>query len=344
MKRITKLGLWAIAIISGIVITIGIGGCLYVKTSSPHLLRFSTGVMEKVIETSLEELPEAIFMKGMTGCENLYLDDASQSVYVTDLQGHVHWLNGETWDTLKIVKSKKIGEFVLGIAKGPDKRLYLNVCEKGIEGWKEEGGAVWRIDLDLTGPEKLTRYYQCINGLAIDRSGNLYFASANASIMHPEGNVYRMTIGITDSYAKPELFLSDVGWANGLYFNPGENRFYFSNTVEGCFTFSPGIPKLEAIYYKTKILETLDDLCTDTKGRLWMTDPGKSTVKVFDPKTRQLNRYKIKGIGQTSSCRIRLEHGEAILYITELKRTQDPLSQVLDGRGLLIMPLRSLAI
>jgi sugar lactone lactonase YvrE len=88
--------------------------------------------------------------------------------------------------------------------------------------------------------------------------------------------------------------------------------------------------------------ESIDDLCMDAAGRLWMTNPGKSTIKSFDLKTNRLIRYNIEGIGQTSSCRIRREQEGEILYMTELKRSHDPLSKVLDGRGLIAIPLKSL--
>jgi sugar lactone lactonase YvrE len=338
MKRV----LCVVMVIAAVLAVLCAGGVVYMKWSSPHLLRFSKGIDERTVTVKLAELPGAVFIKGMGGCENLYLDDASERVYVTDLHGTVHLLDGESWQTLKIAGAKKLGAFALGIAKGPDKRLYVNVSGGTAEDWLKTGGAVWRIGTDLSGPEKMTGPYPGLNGLSFDGEGNLYFAAGNASIMHPDGHVYRMKIGPDGVFAPPEVFLAHVGWANGLYFSAKENRFFFSNTVEGCFTFAPGMPKAEPVYYKTKIAEAVDDLCTDQAGRLWMTDPGTSTVKVFDPRTRRLVRYRIEGIGQTSSCRIRREREEEVLYVTELKQSQKLSSQVFDGRGLLAVPVKSL--
>jgi len=342
MNRTMKTGLWVVLVIVALLGAMCVGGYVVMKWNFPHLLRFSKGIDERTVTVKLEELPGAVFIRGMTGSENLYLDDVSERVYVTDLHGTIHMLDGDSWNKLKIIDSKKLGTFALGIAKGPDNKLYVNVSGGAANDWLNEGGAVWRIGPDLKAPEKLTGPYPGINGLSFDGEGNLYFAAGNAAIMHPDGHIYHMKVRGDGSFGKPEIFLAHVGWANGLYFSAKENRFLFSNTVEGCFTFSPGIPKAEPVYYKTKIAESIDDLCMDKAGRLWMTDPGKSTVKMFDPRTRRLMRYRLEGIGQTSSCRIREENGEEILYLTELKQSQKVSLQVFDGRGLIAVPIKSL--
>ncbi|MCU0289678.1 MAG: hypothetical protein MUF15_25205 [Acidobacteria bacterium] len=207
MKRVIKVTLCLMAIIFAIAVAVGVIGYIFLKTQSPHMLRFSPGISEKAVTVRLEDLPEAIFIKGMNGCENLYLDDASQRVYVTDFRGDVHLLDGASWSTLKIEKTKNLGKVILGIAKGPDKMLYLNVCASGDEEWAKEGGTVWRISLDLDAPEKLTGNYQGINGLAFDTIGNLYFTSGNASILYPDGNVFRMNVGQDGFVSQPEVFL-----------------------------------------------------------------------------------------------------------------------------------------
>ncbi|MBN2401172.1 MAG: SMP-30/gluconolactonase/LRE family protein [Spirochaetes bacterium] len=342
MKQVTRKLLWTILCILILLIVLCAGAYVYLKIKSPHLLRFSEGIKERTVRIRIGDTPSAVFIKGMNGCENLYPDDASMRVYVTDLQGYVHLLDSSSWNALKIVKSKKLGSFALGIAKGPDRRLYVNVCESGSGTWEEEGGAVWRISPQLNFAEKLTGNYKGINGLAFDDDGNLYFASGRPDILDPNGHIYRIKITKNSYFTQPEIFLAHVGWANGLYFSTKENKLYFSNTVDGCFKFTPGIPEAEVVYYKTKIAESIDDLCTDTRGRLWMTDPGRSTVKMFNADTKELIRYDIEGIGQTSSCRIRMEHGREILYITELKQNRDPMSQIYDGRGLIVISLKSL--
>ena len=69
-----------------------------------------------------------------------------------------------------------------------------------------------------------------------------------------------------------------------------------------------------------------------------MTDPGYSAVKIFNPRTGRLVRFVIMDIGQTSSCRLRIEKGKPVLYLTELKREQKTTSRKFDGRGVLVIP------
>ena len=257
----------------------------------------------------LEELDGAIFVQGMNACENLHVDSESMRVYVSDLAGSIHLLDGESRERLKIVKSLKIGQFGLGIDKGPDGSLYVGVSQYDTQGWSEQGGAIYRVAPELN---------------------------------QPEGNVYMMQIAPDSSYSEPEIFLQDVGLANGLHYNAQENRMYLSDTLEMVSTFIPGEQRLETIYRKTKYLEATDDICTDHQGNLWMSDPFESTLKNYNPKTKQLVRYDIEGIGQTSACGIREEDGEEVIYVTEINRKRAPLSDIYDGRGVLIVPVNSL--
>jgi len=73
-----------------------------------------------------------------------------------------------------------------------------------------------------------------------------------------------------------------------------------------------------------------------------MTDPVYSTVKMYNPGTNRLVRFSITGIGQTSSCRIRSEAGQEMLYISELKKSHQLMSDNFDGRGVLVVPAQSL--
>lgn len=151
-----------------------------------------------------------------------------------------------------------------------------------------------------------------------------------------------MQIAPDDSYSEPEMFLQDIGLANGLHYNAQENRIYLSDTLETVSSFIPGEQRLEIVYRKTKYMESTDDICTDRQGNLWISDPFESTLKQYNPKTKQLVRYDIEGIGQTSACGILEEDGEEVLYVTEIKTKRDPMSDVYDGRGLFIVSVNSL--
>jgi hypothetical protein len=343
MKRGVKIGLWIVTIIAVIVVLIGIGGYIYLRISSPHLVRRARGVDERIVRVNLEELHDARFVQGMQSGENLYLDPTSMQAYVTDLNGYVYLLNGHSWNDLEIVKSLKIGTFALGIDKGPDGWLYVGVSEHDMLGWIEQGGAIFKLDMALEQPVKLTESYPALNGVAFDGEGRCYFATVSEyDFLHPNGEVYIMEVAPDGTHSEPQKLLSNVGLANGIHYNKQLNKLYLSNTIERVVAFNPCQTAIDEIYLKTKYLEAIDDLCTDSQGNLWMTDPFDSFVKMYDPQTKHLIRYVIDGVGQTSSCGIRNENGEDILYVTEIKTKREPLSETYDGRGVVILPLQSL--
>jgi sugar lactone lactonase YvrE len=230
----------------------------------------------------------------------------------------------------------------MGLAKEDEGSMIAAVCTQPIKEWRDRGGAIQRIDSTFTGMEPVSGEFPSMNGVCVDHKGNIYFASSNFNFFNPDGAVYRILKRDDGSYSDPAIFVKNAGLANGLYFDPYQQLIFLSNTIGGVYSFSPGDSTLNEVYLKLRFLEACDDLCTDISGNIWMTDPGYSTVKMFNPGTAVLTRFIIKGIGQTSSCRIRTENGEEILYITELKTRQKPLSEHFDGRGVLIVPARSL--
>jgi sugar lactone lactonase YvrE len=151
-----------------------------------------------------------------------------------------------------------------------------------------------------------------------------------------------MNMSKAGSYSLPEIFIPAAGIANGLFYDDHQHKIFLSSTLDGIYNFSPSEESLNEVYLKLKFMEACDDLCTDISGNVWMTDPGMSTIKIFNPGTNRLVRFVIDGIGQTSSCRIRSENGQEMLFITELKQSQRPASGKFDGRGVLIVPANSL--
>jgi len=85
-----------------------------------------------------------------------------------------------------------------------------------------------------------------------------------------------------------------------------------------------------------------DDLCVSNDGSIWVADPGSSCVKRFIPGSNRVIRYIIEGLGQVSSCRTRVEEGREIIYIAELKQTNDIFSMEFNGRGIFALPVSDL--
>ncbi|MCU0370143.1 MAG: SMP-30/gluconolactonase/LRE family protein [Bacteroidales bacterium] len=331
-----------LAVIGFVVIFLLVAGFVFLRVQSPHMLEFSRGITEIRVTTELDSLEDARFITGMHGCENICLEEGPGGLFVSCLDGFIHYLDTGLSGNLAIRKSFRAGQVVTGMSLDKNGNLVAAVCTAPAEEWKTRGGALYLVSGDLERMERLTGDYPAMNGICIDRDGNLYFTSSNFNFFRPEGTIYRMLYKSEGSFQEPEPFIRDAGLANGLYFDRAQEKAFFSNTMGGVYEFIPGDASLKAIYLKTRFMEACDDLCTDISGNIWMTDPGQSTVKMFNPGTNRLTRFVIKGIGQTSSCRIRSENGREMLYITELKQSQHPLSDVFDGRGVLVVPAQAL--
>jgi sugar lactone lactonase YvrE len=230
----------------------------------------------------------------------------------------------------------------MGLSLNEEGSLIAAVCTVPLSQWRTKGAALYRISSDLVTMERLSEEYPSMNGICFDKSGALYFTSSNFRILHPEGTIYRMLNKDEGLFQSPEPYITGAGLANGLFFDPMQEKIFFSNTMGGVYEFSSTENILKGVYLKLRFMEACDDLCTDISGNIWMTDPGHSAIKMYNPGTNRLARFVIEGIGQTSSCRIRTENGREMLYITELKKSHQPMSDVFDGRGVLVVPAQSL--
>lgn len=288
------------------------------------------------VKLELSKIKGGRFITGINGAENICLEQSSLRVYISDISGYITLLDGEDFNKLEIVKTKKVGELVLGLAQDSKGFIYAGVCNYSVEGWREKGGAVYRFTSEIDSMTQITSEYPGINGITIDIKDRLFFASSNFDHIDPEGNIFKVSL---DSSSGPEIFIKDAGMANGLYYDHSNKKIYFSDTITGVYTFSSDNPQLKMIYKPQRFWGLIDDLGTDSKGRVWMSDPGSSFIKCFDQIEQKVTYFNMKELGHASSCRIRNENGEDIIYITELTMKG---KGIYDGRGLVIIPLKSL--
>lgn len=331
-----------LAVIGFVIMLLLLAGFIFIKMRVPQLLEFSKGIVEYRVSAKSDSLGGAAFIPGMSGCENICLMKDNSGFYISSLDGSITYLTGEPGGSFSIRKSFRAGTAVFGMSLDEHGDLYAAVCTGRIEDWKSRGAAVYKISADLGGMERVSMDFPSMNGICHDGDGNLYFTSSNFNYIDPAGCIYRMSNEGEGKYGQPGLFISGIGLANGLYYDGSQDKIYFSNTIGGVYSFSPGSPDFRTEYLKTRFMEACDDLCTDPGGNIWMTDPGHSTVKMFNPGTSRLTRFVIEGVGQASSCRIRSENGITMLYITELKQSDNVRSPEFDGRGVLVVPAQSL--
>lgn len=293
-------------------------------------------VNKSEVNITLEEIEESRFIKGIIGAENICLDQDSMKVYISDISGNLTLIDGDNFNELEISKSKKVGNLVLGIAQDGDKNLYAGICNYDVKQWKDKGGAVYKFDSNLEDMDKITADYPGINGMTIDNNSQLYFASSNFDAFDSQGNIFKIDL---NRPSEVEVFIADTGMSNGLYFDPQLNQVFYSDTTTGVYMFNLNTPILTKVFEPQRFWGLIDDLGTDSNGRIWMSDPGGSFVKCFDPESNKLVYFKIKDLGHASSCRVRNENGRDILYITELTLKG---KGIYDGRGLIILPIDSL--
>lgn len=292
-------------------------------------------IAQKTVKLSLNEIKNSRFIIGMQGAENLCLDRQSMSVYVSDIAGYITLLDGNSFKDLKIIKSVKKGQMIFGLAKSNNNYLYAGICNYDVEGWKEKGGGIYRLSQDLETSTKITTDYPGINGITIDNNSQLYFASSNFNFVNPKGDIYKIDL---NNSIQPSIYIKNAGLANGLCFDSKSNLIYYTDTLKGVYSFTSKKNDLVKIFKPQSFMGAIDDIGTDSKGRLWITEPGSSFIQCFDPISKKLVRFIINDIGQTSSCRVRSENGEDVLYVTELKISKKEY----DGRGLVIIPVKSI--
>jgi hypothetical protein len=321
-----------------VLVILVIAGYILARVMVPHFFKFSKDIKSVTVEKSLEDLVTARFLEGFEGCENLWVDTASMKILLTDLSGHLYELNGMDRSSLQVTRKLKIADLATGVTFG-DSTIYVAACKGNTDYWKSTGGHLYRVDMNLTLATEIAGPFPGINGIYYREGGMVYLTSSNFNPFSPEGRVLAIDPARQDWH---QTFIEEAGLANGLYFDKVSKKMLLSNTVEGIFEVDETNRTLHPLYYKTAFMEFTDDICTDRQGNLWMTDPGNSTIKVLMAEDSLLVRFKVTGIGQTSSCRIRQEADGEVLYVTELKRKQAPVSELHDGRGLLSVRLDEL--
>jgi sugar lactone lactonase YvrE len=337
-----RLALRIFAVAGFVIMLLILAGFIFIQVRVPQLLEFSKGIEEARVETGPDSLPGVQFVEGMNGAENLWFRPNSTGFFVTCLDGQIHYIDQDGNGKYRIMKSIRPGTAVTGICPVSDSMLAVIVCRHPMEEWISKGGSVYLMPVSMDTLIRISDDFPAANGICTDSRGNLYFTSCNFKFTHPEGNLYLMEKKTDGSYSIPVPLFENTGLSNGMSYDRRQDRIFFSNTIGGVYSFVPGETSYRPEYLKLHFMEACDDLCTDISGNIWMTDPGHSAVKVFNPGTNRLMRFIIKGTGQTSSCRIRNESGQEMVYLTELKQENQTSQRIFDGKRVVIVPARDL--
>lgn len=276
-------------------------------------------------------------IEGMKGAENILLKHDSNRLYATDCSGYVYMIDGESRDSLKIIKRVKPENdisYTMGLAVDSHDRLYCSASNKE---WMKTGGKVYRTNDNLDYFKPITENIRSINGICIDNNDRLYITSGTMNFFNDKGAIYKMDLKET-SLDTVLITQKDIKTTNGIYFH--NNKVYISETFHGISYFdtikTEDVKKFNFLLGRNKFIEGFDDFCIDNRGNIWIGDQPKGFVKVFIPSEKRIVFFKSKEIGVIASCRIRVENGEEILYVAEIKQRG---SNNYDGRGLFAIPI-----
>ena len=287
--------------------------------------------------TGHEIINNTKFIKGMSGCENIYLSTTDLKFYVSDLNGYLYFFDIDlSSNDFKITNKIKLDFYVLGITKGIDGSIYVATSSKK---WLDEGGVIIKINEENNIQEKVSDYYPGINGLTSDSEGNLYFTAGNMSFLQPNGAIYIIKKE-NNEFKREEILADNLKSPNGLYYDRNEHTLAFTEVFTGTKEIDLEKGDINLIFGKTRIVEGFDDLCKDRNGNYWVADPPNGAIKMYNPIKKEVIRFVFEEFGIASSCKIRVENGEEMLYITEIKQSNK--SKEYDGRGVLILPINQL--
>lgn len=295
-------------------------------------------VVDKTVDIPALADVNGRLVTAMKGAENLVLVPDSLRLYVTDLSGYVHLIDGTNVNRLEIVKSLQISDMALGIEIDPDGYLYVNAATT--DEWMDEGGAVYRVDAELESAERITGGYPGINGMTQDSEGNLYFAIGNLKLFGAKGAIYKMTYQGNGEYSNPEEFISDLKSPNGMFYDSSQNRLIFTEVFKGVSAYDLDDDTTEPLVGKSRTVEGFDDVCLDSNGDIIIADPPDGLAKIYDANSDMVLLIRIGDTGIGSACQTRITEGVEYLYVTE--RLTNKQSKEQDGRGLYIIPLDEL--
>jgi sugar lactone lactonase YvrE len=285
----------------------------------------------KITRTGQDKPWAGPYVSGMHGVENLAFDGAG-SMFVTGLDGMIYRVV-PTDDPYRgrIADKKKIGKMCLDVEIGPDGMLYAGVMDKkGVS-------RIYRISRDFTNVTPVSSPIEGLNGMAQDKSGNLYIASSNMSLFSPKGRVLRAKIGDDASFMKPEVFIETSGITNGLAFSPDESKLYVTNLNGVLMTVDMKTREKKVLYSPGKF-QIFDDLDTAEDGTLWMCFNSKMAV-ISVKNGLVAAAYSPDDLRAPSSCKFGKGPGfrPDFLYITEFGMKGRSMN--MNGRGVFVMPV-----
>lgn len=258
-----------------------------------------------------------LYIGQMNGVENLIVDKQNQ-LYVSGLDGNVYKI-----DRGKLVQKKKLGKMALGIA-ADSQYLYLAIANE------QQQRRLLRIKKDFSDLQYMTGAIAGLNGICLDKKGQLYYTSSNESLWLPSGKIYRINVRQPESWQKPQVIVDQAKMANGLALSKDDQTLYYTATTSGVYRFNLQSKQKEELY-KTGFLGVLDDLYVDEQGVIWVCYNSKEGILKING--HQMTLYKHPQLIAPSAIQPvdKKKMSGPRFYVTEFGRAGQ--SFTMDGRG-----------
>jgi hypothetical protein len=281
------------------------------------------------------DLNRGPYVDGMHGVENLAFDGESV-LFVTGLDGMLYRIE-PTGDPFRgnIAAQKKLGAMCLGIEIGPDGFVYVGV--------EDENGVrrIGKIDKNFGIISYLTDDIPGLNGFAQSRN-YLYYTASNEGIFFPKGKILRVKFGADENFKHPEVVVDKAGVANGLAFSPDETILYYTETLNGVWSFDLE-KKVKKQIYNPSGVQVFDDIDTAPDGTLWLCLNSELALGSIRNEIAKIG-YRVGDLKAPSSCRFGKGPGfrPDFLYITEFGLKGRSLK--MNGRGIWVLPTAGLEL
>lgn len=234
--------------------------------------------MTRTATGTFEKIASGIYMEGLA------IDYARDVIWYSDvIAGGVH---GVKPDGTKVCSFNQDRRWTGGVLMNADGRvlssgqngIMWNDPETGVSGW-----LLSEIDgVPING----------INEMVPDGTGGIFFGTLDIeSVIEGEQArptaIYRLTVD-----SRTIRVADDIGFTNGMMFDPARRRFYCNDTFRGTWAFDVG----EDLTFSNRRLllekEDADGMILDAEGNIWITGFRSGFLVRLTPEGRELQRFE----------------------------------------------------
>lgn len=216
--------------------------------------------------------------------EGLAIDSGRDAIWYSDvIAGGIH---GVKPDGTKVASFNEERMWTGGVLMNADGRV-LSSGERGIM-WNdpESGASGWLLSTIDGAP------VNGINEMIPDGTGGIFFGTSDIEMVirgeqtRPTA-IYRLT-----AEGRTIRLAEDIGFSNGLMFDPVRRRFYCNDTFRGTWAFDVGGDLTLGNRQLFLEKEDADGMVLDAEGNVWITGFRSGFITRLTPEGRELAHFE----------------------------------------------------